>query len=169
MGGSWTGDHELMLNTILEERFAMANLVRNANLEIEKVKSISDKRASALREKETQFHQISKQLSEFYKVVGDMYESNEGRRVLSGSTNFSRIFTDLGQWIKSDYVVRLEEPVKILGDFTGSGNEWNRIQSMLREREREIEVLKLRIFEIEKLSLKNSSSTHESTIAMLRQ
>lgn len=32
MGGSWTGDHELMLNTILEERFAMANLVKKANL-----------------------------------------------------------------------------------------------------------------------------------------
>jgi hypothetical protein len=32
MGGNWTNDHELMLNTILEERFAMANLVRQANL-----------------------------------------------------------------------------------------------------------------------------------------
>ncbi len=49
MGGNWTNDHELMLNTILEERFAMANLVKHANLEIEKVKSISDKRAAALR------------------------------------------------------------------------------------------------------------------------
>ncbi len=70
MGGNWTNDHELMLNTILEERFAMANLVKQANLEIEKVKSISDKRAASLREKETQYLQISKQLSEFYKVVG---------------------------------------------------------------------------------------------------
>lgn len=34
MGGNWTNDHELMLNTILEERFAMANLVKQANLEI---------------------------------------------------------------------------------------------------------------------------------------
>ena len=59
-----------MLNTILEERFAMANLVKNANLEIEKVRAISDKRAAALKEKETQFYQVSKQLSEFYKVVG---------------------------------------------------------------------------------------------------
>ena len=49
MGGNWTYDHELMLNTILEERFAMANLVKQANLEIEKVKTISDKRAVALR------------------------------------------------------------------------------------------------------------------------
>lgn len=32
VGGNWASDHELMLNTILEERFAMANLVKNANL-----------------------------------------------------------------------------------------------------------------------------------------
>lgn len=147
-----------MLNTILEERFAMANLVKQANLEIEKVRSISDKRAAALREKETQFLQISKQLSDFYKVVGDLYQSTEGQRVLSSSSSFSRLFTDLGQWIKSDFVVRLDEPVKIIGDFVGSGNEWNRMQSLLREREREIEVLRLRILEIEKSSLKTSKS-----------
>ena len=76
MGGNWTNDHELMLNTILEERFAMANLVKQANLEIEKVKSISDKRASALREKETQFLQISKQLSDFYTIVNDSFSTN---------------------------------------------------------------------------------------------
>jgi len=31
-GGNWTNDHELIINTILQERFAMANLVRQANL-----------------------------------------------------------------------------------------------------------------------------------------
>lgn len=159
MGGNWTYDHELMLNTILEERFAMANLVKQANLEIEKVRLISDKRASALREKETQFLQISKQLSEFYGVVNTLYESNEGRRVFSGSSSFSKLFNDLGQWMKSDFVVRLEEPYKIMGDFIGSGNDWNRIQSLLREREREIDVLKLRIIEIEKASLKRTSGS----------
>lgn len=122
MGGNWTNDHELMLNTILEERFAMANLVRQANLEIEKVKSISDKRAATLREKETQFLQISKQLSEFYKVVNNLYETSEGRRVFSGSSAFSKLFTDLGDWMKSEFVVKLDEPVKVIGDFVGSGN-----------------------------------------------
>ena len=136
MGGNWAHDHELMLNTILEERFAMANLVKQANLEIEKVRAISDKRAAALREKETQFFQISKQLSEFYNVVNTLYESNDGRRIFSGSSAFTKLFGELGQWIKSDFVVRLEEPVKIVGDFVGSGNEWNRMQSLLRERER---------------------------------
>lgn len=157
MGGNWTSDHELMLNTILEERFAMANLVKQANLEIEKVKSISDKRAAALREKETQYQQISKQLAEFYKTVNTLYDTVDGKRVFSGSSTFSRLFTDLGQWISSGFVVKLEEPVKIMGDFQGSGNDWNRLQSLLRERERDIEVLRLRILEIEKSSMKKSN------------
>ena len=171
MGGNWTYDHELMLNTILEERFAMANLVKQANLEIEKVRTISDKRAASLREKETQFLQISKQLSEFYGVVNTLYGSQDGRRVFEGSSSFSKLFNELGQWMKSDFVVRLEEPVKIIGDFVGSGNDWNRIQSLLREREREIEVLRLKIVEIEKASLKktSSSSSIDQTVALLRQ
>lgn len=169
MGGNWTSDHELMLNTILEERFAMANLVKQANLEIEKVKSISDKRAAALREKETQYQQISKQLAEFYKTVGTLYDTVDGKRILSGSSTFSRLFTDLGQWINSGFAVKLEEPVKIMGDIQGSGNDWNRLQSLLRERERDIEVLRLRILEIEKASMKKSTGGQENTIALLRQ
>jgi hypothetical protein len=34
LGKTWTRDHELMLNTILEERFTMANVIKKANLEI---------------------------------------------------------------------------------------------------------------------------------------
>jgi hypothetical protein len=134
MGGSWTSDHEIMLNTILEERFAMANLVKQANLEIEKVRVISDKRAAALREKEDQFHQVSKQLGELHKVIGEIYGTSEGSRLLSSSSSFSNVYKGLESWIKSDYSVRLEEPMKILGDFVGSGNDWNRIQSLMRER-----------------------------------
>jgi hypothetical protein len=49
--------------------------------------------------------------------------------------------------------------MKIIGDFVGSGNDWNRIQSTLREREREIELLRGRIIEIEKLSLNKQTSS----------
>lgn len=34
--GSWSIEHQLMLNSFLQERFLMAELVHNANLEIEK-------------------------------------------------------------------------------------------------------------------------------------
>ncbi len=42
--GNWSFDHQMMLNSFLQERFLMANLIKNANLEIEKSKSISVRR-----------------------------------------------------------------------------------------------------------------------------
>ena len=42
--GNWSYDHQMMLNSFLQERFMMANLVKNANLEIEKAKAISTRR-----------------------------------------------------------------------------------------------------------------------------
>lgn len=30
--GEWTTDHQLMLNSFLQERFVMANIVKSANL-----------------------------------------------------------------------------------------------------------------------------------------
>lgn len=47
--GDWTTDHQLMLNSFLQERFVMANIVKNANLEIEKSKQIGEKRLEGLR------------------------------------------------------------------------------------------------------------------------
>ena len=52
--GSWSIDHQMMLNSFLQERFLMANLVRNANLEILKVKSISTKRDDSLKRLESE-------------------------------------------------------------------------------------------------------------------
>jgi hypothetical protein len=42
-----------MLNSFLQERFLMANLVRNANLEIEKVKNISNFKEETMSRLET--------------------------------------------------------------------------------------------------------------------
>lgn len=44
----------MMLNSFLQERFLMANLVRNANLEIEKAKSISSKRDESYQKFESE-------------------------------------------------------------------------------------------------------------------
>jgi hypothetical protein len=49
LGKTWTNDHDLIINTILEERFTLANTVKNANLEIEKAKAIADQRLEAYR------------------------------------------------------------------------------------------------------------------------
>ena len=32
--GSWSTDHQLMLNSFLQERFLMAELIQNANFEL---------------------------------------------------------------------------------------------------------------------------------------
>lgn len=42
-----------MLNSFLQERFLMANLVKNANLEIEKSKSLNSKTVEGLRRYES--------------------------------------------------------------------------------------------------------------------
>ena len=49
LGGNWAHSHELMLSTILAERFAMANLVKQANIEIERVQAISNANANAIK------------------------------------------------------------------------------------------------------------------------
>jgi hypothetical protein len=51
--GSWSYDHQMMLNSFLQERFLMANLIKNANLEIEKTKSITSKRDETMKKFET--------------------------------------------------------------------------------------------------------------------
>ncbi len=42
--GNWSIEHQLMLNSFLQERFLMAELVHNANLEIEKALETGEKR-----------------------------------------------------------------------------------------------------------------------------
>ena len=51
--GTWSVDHQLMLNSFLQERFLMANLVKNANLEIEKSKTSNIRVSETLRKYES--------------------------------------------------------------------------------------------------------------------
>jgi hypothetical protein len=39
--GSWTNDHQVLLNTFLQERFLMAELVQQANFDIQQAKEVS--------------------------------------------------------------------------------------------------------------------------------
>lgn len=32
LGKTWSNDHEIMFNTVIQERFDMANMVKHANL-----------------------------------------------------------------------------------------------------------------------------------------
>jgi hypothetical protein len=164
--GNWTNDHELIINTILQERFAMANLVRQANLEIEKVRAVSDKQAAAYRERENQFLLTSKTLSETQTTLNDLIANNptlQDNVVLIRLTQNLTSFSASSGW-------KLDEPLRLLGDFVGSGNDFNRVSSLLREREAESYLLKGRLFDFERASLKTEYSGVDSdrTLQTLR-
>jgi hypothetical protein len=125
--------------------------VKQANLEIEKTKAISDKRAEALREKDTQVLQVTKQLTDTHNILKDLINNNESLR---GNQVLNRLYVSLGEYVSSGLAIKIEEPYKILGDFIGSGNDWNRVQSIIRERDTEIQLLKGKLYEIEKARTK---------------
>ena len=166
MGGQWTTDHELMLNTVLEERFAMANLVRQANIEIEKVRAISDQRAAALREKENQYAQASKALAESKDALANLLANNPS---LHDNVVINRVYTNISGYVDGTSY-KLDEPLRIVGEVVGSGDNWARIQSNLRERDEEILRLKGRIIDIEKSNIRTEYSgvDHERTLNTMR-
>ena len=47
--GHWSYENQFMLNSFLQERFVMAELVHNANMEIEKARETGEKRLEGLR------------------------------------------------------------------------------------------------------------------------
>jgi hypothetical protein len=56
----------MMFSTIIQERFNMANMVKHANLEIEKAKSIADQRLEGYR--------ILKQATDVFQAKVDTFE-----------------------------------------------------------------------------------------------
>jgi hypothetical protein len=75
-----------MFNTILQERFDMANMVRHANLEIEKAKTISDQRLEGYR--------ILKQATDVFQAKVDSFE-REFNVVVNNFRGDSRAETEL--------------------------------------------------------------------------
>lgn len=47
--GDWTIDHQLMLNSFLQERFMMAEIVHEANIKIDQANQTGEQRLEALR------------------------------------------------------------------------------------------------------------------------
>lgn len=63
--GSWTTDHELILSTVLNERFALANIIKEANLSIERANAIANQRLEGLRK----YQLLNSQLVEKYNQL----------------------------------------------------------------------------------------------------
>lgn len=167
LGGNWTNDHELMIYTILQERFSIANLVLQANSELDKARSISDARAQSLHELENKFLQTSKLLADTDRDLSTLISQNPS---LADNAALRRLQTNLNLFVTSSYAVKLEEPIRNLGEFVGSGNDWSRLLSFAREREAETDLLKRRIFDIERSYIKREFSgvDNERTLNNLR-
>jgi hypothetical protein len=143
-GGQWTSDHEFMLHTVLTERFAMANTIKKANEEIEKAKNLAEIKGQALREKENQFQIMSKTIKDLKSTLVDLTNNNPS---LKDNSYLTRSLDLVGTVAQYTFTT---EPMRVLGDFAGSGNDWNRLLSFVRERSAEVELLKGRLIEFEK-------------------
>lgn len=166
-GGQWTSDHEFMLHSVLSERFAMANVIKQANEEIEKAKALAEVKGQALREKENQFQVMSKTIQGLRDTLSQLISNNAS---LSTNVQLTQSIDTLGTFYTNYFTIQTE-PMRELGEWQGSGNDWNRLLSFIRERTAETEILKGRLIELEKsgISKEYSGVDSQRTIDSLRR
>ena len=102
--GSWSMDHQMMLNSFLQERFMMANLIKGANLEIEKTKTIASRREEALKTFESQAGMLEMFLTKI--------RSNMSGLSIEQESVISTIYRDFDSFISTR---QTGEPMKTLG------------------------------------------------------
>jgi len=171
LGGNWTNDHALMLNTILQERFTMANLIKNANLEIEKARSISDKRLEGLR----RFKMISSTYGEKVKTLESALtqfttQLGSDRHYTSLVQSISSTLTEFRTLAGNDLSLTVyeHEPVVYLGDIYGDNEVSVRLQSLLRESQYTINALRDKLIEVGKSHSNIKHEDQSRTIEFLR-
>ncbi len=122
----------------------MANMVKQANLEIEKSKAIADQRLEGYRLLRQNVALATTRLENFERELGIVtrnFESNP-----SVTTELRRIFSGIEE-LKGALTIdvrnlKVEEPIAILGDIHGTGQEFIRLQSAFRALEKENSLLR---------------------------
>ena len=128
-----------MLNTFLQERFMMANLVKNANSEIEKVRSIELEQEERLRMLQSEFKGIQEMVMKFRGVRGA--DSAEFSGLVEGILGrISQIESNKG------FVQSIVEKSMALGDLQISDD---RLKSLIRQKDAEIQLLRDQITKIQ--------------------
>jgi len=149
-GKSWSTDHEAMFNTVLQERFLMANTIKQANLEIERSKAISDQRAEAFKKVKQAYDNMSGKYGSLEKEWGDVLGSIGGDSKFSAQV--SRISSSMGGFrdllVSSFTDIKVDEPIMLLGEIHGSDGNFVRLQSAFRALEEENIVLRQKIVAI---------------------
>lgn len=144
LGKSWSNDHEVMFNTVIQERFDMANMVKHANLEIEKSKAISEQRLEGYRILKQATDVFQAKIGTFENEFSVLMKNFRGDIQVEGElkslfSNLSSIKGILKDDVRKIYI---EEPLSILGDIHGTDGNYLRLQSAFREIERENQVLR---------------------------
>ena len=158
-----------MLANIIQDRISTANILNQANIEIEKARAISNTRGKALEEAEKRYASAKSVIDQLEAIL----KNHVGKDKLSAQdSNLAVAYESVNKFVlSSSYTVTSQqEPLRELGDFVGSGNDWSRLSSYSREREAEVDLLLKRIFTMERSNLKTEYSgvDAERTLSTLR-
>jgi hypothetical protein len=147
----------MMLNSFLQERFLMANLIKNANLEIEKTKSIAVKREEAVRRFESESGALEGFIHKFRGSVVNMDLGVEQASVLDN------IFREFDSYVVTKVI---NEPMRRLDDLK---IEDQRIASLIREKDAEIIRLRDRLVGVEQTKILGGvHDAHAKTVRVLQ-
>lgn len=167
LGGSWTTDHELMLSTILQERFTMSSMVNQANIEIEKAKAISSRNANALKELENKWLPLQKQIKEKQTTLNKILQNNP---TLKGYPDLVALARDLDGIVAGSNIIF--EPIQVIDSRfeVGTGSNWSRAVSRINELELAYTQMATKLIESEKVAASKApiDTASQATIALLR-
>jgi hypothetical protein len=145
-----------MLNTFLQERFMMANLVKNANSEIEKVKNIELEQEERLKLLQNEFKGIKEMVMQFKGIRG--VESLEMNSLVDGILGrFTQVESSKG------FLNTIVERSLALGDLQIADE---RIKSLIRQKDAEISLLRDQITKIQ--TTRVVSTVSEGQTEMIR-
>ena len=153
--GNWSSEHQLMLNSFLQERFLMANLVKSANQEIEKSKGLQIQNAEVLRRYENDLENYKNSMVKIKSSISGGQLGTELNSMLAA------IWTDL----ETSTTKRLEATT-LAGDLQIADL---RIQSMIREKDAELARLRAELFNVKKAQVTVSTNETQSRTIQLLQ
>lgn len=81
LGGNWGSDYEFLLANIIQDRISTANILNQANIEIEKARAISNARGKALEEAEKKYASAKSIIDQLQAIL-----KNEVGKVKSSSS-----------------------------------------------------------------------------------
>lgn len=153
--GPWSTEHQLMLNSFLQERFLMANLIKNSNLEIEKSKSFSLKTSEGLRKYEID-------VEGYRGILNKLKTSLAGKLSVEGESIFANIFLEVDRLNAGQH-----EYIRDLGDLKISDA---RIQSLIREKDSELFRLRDELTQLSRLkSTTNNEAAYNKSVQILNE